>query len=231
MNIADIEILARDLVDATTTSYPAAKLLINENIAYEEIVADLIARDRRLLFGDSNESALPAGTQDLVDDQRAYKDDSTLLTYDGVQIKDIDGNWYSLRPVNLKDIGPIEEYQKTKGKPTEYAKKGGFLLLFPSPDLTLVTETAGLKQLFQITADIFTSAEVTAGTKEPGFASPYHPLIAYKAALPYAMKYKKDRVAMINNEIMKFEKKMDNFYNSRERDVPNRMTTKPIKHR
>lgn len=228
MQISDIILEGRGLVDADSVSYTDAVILRRLNAYYEEIIGKLIALDKNWDFGDSNYSFLPTGTQNLTAETQAYSFDTTLLALKQVQVKDASGIWHLLNPINYENIGvPIEEYQKDNGLPTEYAKRENFLLLFPAPATADVTLTLGLKVVFQRTADIFTSAQVTTGTKVPGFASPFHILLAYKLALPFAMAYKKDRVAGIMAEIEKIEGNeskrivgtLEKFYTSREKDV------------
>ena len=235
MNIADINILARNLVDATTTSLTAANLLIYVNMAYEEVAGDLITLDRNWKWDDTNRTDLPIGTATLVAGQQDYSFDSSILSVERVEVLDINGIWHKLNYFDegnmvgsvgeasgvigtvANDIA-LAEYQKTDGLPREYAVRANSMFLYPAPAAANCTLASGLKTYFQRTADKFTSAQVTTGTKEPGFASPYHPLIAYRAALIYALSYKKDRVAFISNEIARLEKKMFLQASTRMRD-------------
>ena len=65
----------------------------------------------------------------------------------------------------------------------------------------------------------------------PGFASPYHTVLCYKAALPYCMSYKKDRVALYKAEADRLMAALISFYGKREQDVRKQMTMKPITFR
>jgi hypothetical protein len=102
--------------------------------------------------------------------------------------------------------------------------------LYPAPSATDCTLASGLKIKFKRTADLFTSAQVTTGTKEPGIASPFHILIAYMAAIPYCMSYKKDRVNLYQRQVEILTKDMLSHYALREKDVKNIMTTAPIRN-
>lgn len=232
MTIADIVAEARLICDTDTTNYQAADMLRRVNAAYEEIVGKLIAVDKNWNFGDSNYSSLPTGTQNLVADQQDYTFDTTLLTLLRVEIKDANGIWQQLSPIDEFAItGAIPEYQKTSGLPLEYAKRENILRLFPAPASSKVTTTSGLKVYFQRTADVFTSGQVSTGTKTPGFASPYHVVLAYKAALPFCMSYKPDRVTGIMRKIAELEADMLRFYGSRDRDDGHkRLTMKGINY-
>lgn len=233
MTISDIQTEARALVDADSTSYTDALLLIRENNAYEEIVSKILSYDGKWQFDDSNYTDFPVGTTTLVNSQSDYPFDSTVLEVERVEVLDEQGIWQELRPIDESEIeGAISEFEKTDGLPIYYDKKGSSVILYPAPDNGVsVTLASGLKVYYKRTASIFTSAEVSTGTKTPGFASPFHVLIAYKAALPYAQSYKKDRVPMLINEINRLEKDMETFYSRREQDRRKGLGMAGISHR
>jgi len=232
MTITDINAEARALCDANSVSYTDADLLRRVNAAYEEIIGKIIGSDRTWQFGDSNYSSLPTGLQNLVADQQPYPFDSAQLNIIRVEVKDANGIWHTLNPIDWSGIDfALPEYQKVSGLPLEYAKRENFLLLFPAAAADKVTLSNGLKVYFQRTADLFTSGQVSTGTKTPGFASPFHVLLAYKAAIPYCMSFKKDRVAPLTAKVIEIERDLLAFYSRRERDVPPVMTTKPIRFR
>ncbi len=225
MTIADINLEARALVDADSTSYSDATLLRRVNAAYEEVVGKLIALDRNWKFDDSNYTDLPIGTGTLANSQQDYAFSNTLLSIERVEVLDVSGNYNRLDYLDEQDIdGALSEYYETDGVPIKYALRGNSIFLYPAPATGSVTMAAGLKVYFQRTADIFTAAQVTTGTKTPGFASPYHILLAYKAALPYALTYKKDRVPMLMSEIQRLEKEMFALASNKFRDKKSRMT-------
>lgn len=217
--VADINAEARSLCDADSTSYPADVLLRRVNQAYEEITGKLIQGDGRWQFDDSNYTDLPIGTTTLVADQQDYSFDVRFLNVERVEVLDVNGIWHEVTPIDKPEIdGAIAEYHKTSGLPVEYDKQGESIILYPAPSASFCTLTAGLKVHYQRTASIFTSAEVTTGTKTPGFASPWHMLLAYKAAIPYCMSYKKDRVALYEAQAMKMEKELLAFESRRNKD-------------
>lgn len=225
MTISDINQEVRDLCDADTTSYPAATLLRRVNSALEEEVGKIIMIDGFWQFDDTNYTDLPIGTGTLIAAQSSYSFASEYLTLLKAKVKDANGNWHILIPIDqAEDSEALEDRLTVDGLPTHYDKVGDSIKLFPAPAAASVTLTNGLKVEFQRTASIFTSAEVSTGTKVPGIASPYHMLICYKAALPYCMAYKKDRVALYEKKVMDLEKDMLDYYGRRPRDEVKRMT-------
>ena len=222
MTILDINAETRTLCDADTTSYPAAVLLRRINNAYEDVISWLINADGTWQFDDQNYTDLPIGTQTLVAAQKTYTFNDKFLQILEVQVKDIDGNWQILRPIDQReysDLTPLDEDFETDGLPEYYDKiSDDTIKLFPGPSATYCTLASGLKIKFKRTASLYTSAEVTTGTKEPGFASPFHYILAYMAAIPYCMNYKKDRVALYKKRVEEMEKGLLEHYSQREKD-------------
>jgi|SRR3990167_84846 len=232
-NLADIEAEARLIVDADSVSYSAAALLRRENAAYEEVVGDILGYDGLWQFDDSRFTTFPIATTTLINSQNDYTFDSSVLDIEAVSVLDANGLWRKLSQIDISQMGqdPAEFY-KTDGLPFHYDKQGNSLLLYPAPDNgASVTLASGLKVFFSRTASIFTSAEQTAGTAIPGFYSPAHYIISYKSALPFAMAYKPERVAMIRVRIVEYQKMLKEFYGHREKDRRKIMSMGGVKFR
>jgi hypothetical protein len=230
--ITDINLEARTLCDATSTDYSDATLLRRINEAYEETLAKIMTYDGYWQFDDSNYTTLPIGKGTLVTGQQDYAFDVSILSVLGVSVKDVNGNYIKLKHIDQSelDVDP-EEYEENDGLPHSYDIQGSSILLYPAPLTGSVTMSEGLKVFFQRTADVFTSAQVTTGTKVPGFASPFHYLISYKAAIPYCMAYKPDRVASYTLKVREMEKEMEKFYARRLKDERPIITSKQINFR
>ncbi len=236
MTIADINTETRDLVDATTTSYPAPLLLIRTNTAVEEIVDRILTADGRWQFDDANNVDYPGGVavlSTMTNGTKNYAIDTTLIQVEGVSVLAANGIWRKLIPFDPDDLtNPLldrAQFLNVSGLPYYYDLHGSYVSLYPAPDNGVsVTLTNGLKIYGKRTAQLFTSAEVTTGTKVPGFASPFHSLISYKAALPYAVKFKPARVQFIVAEIARKTSELIAFYGKRNKDERHLMTNKPI---
>lgn len=201
--ITEIFAEARALVDADSTSYPDATLLRRVNLAYEMVVAWLINADGTWNFDDTNYTDFPIGKFTLVEDQAKYSFNDEFLQIEEVQILNKNGDYEIIHPIDQKEYSnviPLEEAYETSGMPQYYDKiSDDTIKLFPAPDDgTNVTLADGIKIKFKRKASVFTSAEVATGTKVPGFASPFHYILSYMAARPYALSYKPDRVATLN---------------------------------
>ena len=222
----------RNLCDADSTSYPDAELLLNVNESYERRVSQFIGMDGLWGFDDTNYSNFPKGKTTLVAGQKDYSFNVEILSVDQVQVKDNGGIWHKLREVDRTKFGMAEEeYMKENGLPFEYDLDGGSIVLYPAPKAGDVTLADGLQVFFQRTADIFTSAQVTTGTKLPGFASPFHYLLSYDAAIPWCLKYKPARIPHLEREAQKIEKLATEHYGRRERDRRKVIKPREISHK
>jgi hypothetical protein len=222
--IANIAAEARALVSADSTSYPDATLLRRLNHANEEVVGKLIALNKNIKFDDHNQTDLPFGTFNLTAGTSKYAYSSVLLAIDRVEIKDADGNWHRLKKISEDKIDEaLSEYQSENGLPSEYSRRANSIFLYPAPAAASCTLTAGGKIYYQRTSVDF--ANLT-GTTTPGFSSPYHYLLSYKAALPYALSFKKDRVPFLREEIMRMEREMFALESNKDGDRLSRIIPK-----
>ena len=233
MTISDLEQEARDLCDADSTSYPAATMLRRVNSALETLVSKIINAAGTWEYDDTNYTDLPIGKGTLVEGQSSYSFASKYLQIKNIKILDADGTtWHLIHPIDQSQVGyPLEDELITDGLPYRYDKLGDTINLYPAPTASDVTLASGIKIEFTRTADLFTSAQVTTGTKEPGIPSPWHVTIAKMAALPYCKSYKKDRVAQLQRDIEMETKELINHYGQRERDSRKVMTMSPISFR
>ncbi len=232
MTITDIVNEIYALCDADSTSYPAATMLRRMNAAYEKTVGKIMCQDGNWEFDDTNYTSFPRATTTLVVGQKDYTFDVSHLAIESVQVMDENGDYYYLSPISKDDYSiPLDEYYSTNGRPEVYDKDGGSVLIYPGPAAGNVTLALGLLVHFRRTADIFTSAQVTTGAKIPGFASPFHMIICYEAAIPFCMSYKKDRIALYEKKSMDLMAECLAFYARRERDVRNVMSNQNISFR
>lgn len=198
------------------------------NIALEQVVGWILEADGTWQWDDSNYTDLPIGTQTLVEAQSAYSFSDKFLEIEEVQIKDINGDWQIIQPIDQKeysDTTPLSEDFGTDGMPEYYDKvSDDTIKLYPAPTATACTLTSGLKIRFSRTASLYTYADIVTGTQVPGFASPYHVILAYMASIPFCMTYKKDRVVAYQNEVARLKDGLIKLYSRREKDKRKVMT-------
>jgi len=225
---------ARDLVDANSVSYPIAAVTRRINEGYELLIGKILEADGTWQWDDTNYTTLPRGLGTLVEGQESYTFASEYLNIQMIEILDISSpaGFKKIKPIdsiNLGDLSPEEYFGQTSagnpatGFPQYYDKLGDTIILYPAPTSTAVTLASGIRIWFQRTADLFTTTDTT---QEPGLPSPYHVLLAYYAAIPYAMSYKKDRVAWLETKWQEGIKDLLAHFGKREKDVRKIMTMK-----
>lgn len=220
---------AWDLCDADITKYPLANITRRFNSSLEELIGELISADGTFQWDDTNWTDQPVGTGTLVQAQASYAFSSEYLEIDEIDVKDLNGIWRKLIPVDpseIPDDQTMEEYfGTTAGMPTHYDKTGDTVTLYPAPSSTAVTLASGLRIRFKRTADLFTVSDTT---QEPGLPSPYHTILCYMAAIPYCMKYKPERVALYEKKKDDMKKALMKFMGRRQKDTRKRATMSGI---
>ena len=248
MTIANLQTFIRYLTNTDSVSLTDANLLIFINQKYEGIVGNLIAETAGAIwqFGDINYTAFPTYTMDLVSGQATYDISSLItttnqqtiaqtrpLTIMGVEVVDNNGNSHPLEPITLQEIRESgfgqPDYFETDGRPQYYEKREYMLVLYPAPDNGVnVTLTNGLRIFFLRTANIYTSAEVTTGTKQPGFPSPWHDALAYAVAYIVAIANGLPNANQLKNQKEEKYKKLLAFISRNNQDDRHIMSNKPI---
>lgn len=163
---------------ATFTRY------INEGL--NRVASLIISSDGRWQWDDNNNTDFPIGTTTLVDSQQDYSFSVNFLEISRVECLDVNGNWKLLKPIDQADIydQSLTDFLKTAGMPQFYDKIGNSVFLYPKPSSTSVTTTNGLKVWFQRPPSYFAVSDTT---KQPGFNSMFHRLVALIASRDYAM--------------------------------------------
>jgi len=221
------------LCDADITSYPLAEAARRVNASLEELVGVIINNDGTWEWDDTNHTDLPRGTGTLVEGQQSYSFASEYLQITMIEIKDVNGNWVKLKPLDKDELGMLssdEYFGLTSGNPktgfTEfYDQLGDSLLLYPAPTSTYITLASGLRIWFKRTIDLFTAADTT---QEPGLPSTHHVMLAFMAAIPYCMKYHKDRVPLYEKKVDEMKVTLLKHFAHREKSKRKIMTPKRI---
>lgn len=229
-----------DLCDADITSFPLVRAIRGINSALEQIIGELINADGTWQFDDTNYTDFPIGTYTLVNSQERYSFNDKFLQLIEVSVKNKNGDFQILRPIDQKeysDLIPLAEAYETDGMPVAYDKVSDDTIdLFPAPDNGVsVTLASGLKIKFKRTASIFAMTDAdtitSATSKQPGFASPFHIILAYMTAIPFCANYKKDRVAGYERKVIDLRAAIMKHYGRREKDKRKVATTRGINFR
>lgn len=228
MTIADIVSSIYAKTKTNSSSFPAADMLIDINTAYNHIVSLILGADGRWQWDDSNQTDLPVATTTITSTQADYSLATSHLQIDRVEVKNSDGTWFRLQPIDKDDYDVPLEQVFTTGTPEFYDIVGSSVILYPTPDYT---QTASLRLTFQRGPALYTSAEVSTGTKEPGFSSLYHDLIPLWVAYNYALNNSLPTANGYFNEIQRKEQQLTADYAKRNADDRPRFTMKGIRFR
>lgn len=203
--------------------------LLNEGL--NRVTSLILKSDGRWQFDDSNNTDLPIGTADLVttagSEQQDYELAVTHLKILGVEVKNADGNWVNLIPLDQLDISnsgnSVTDFLKTPGMPLYYDKIGRSVFLYPKPLASAVTSTAGLKVRFQRPPSYFVYTDTA---KAPGFNSLYHRLVALIASRDYAITKILSSAKGISELVAQGEEELIENYTLRNKDEKISITSK-----
>jgi len=210
----------RNMLRVDATQYPTVRVVNSYNNWLDVVTGYAIGADRRFQFDDTNHTALPSGTTNLVADQSDYsfltdEQGNQILNLTRIDIKDASGLW---RMLNVRDMANSDvaedSLQITAGLPTEYDKiADNIIRLTPKP---VSSVTAGLKFYFQRTGSYFTAADTTKSPGVPpllhrGFviASVYDALLAGIGSA---------NIQAVSVEMQKEQIKMENYFKNRNTD-------------
>lgn len=233
MTIGDIKTKVYDLTKTNSTSYPAANLLIDLNIAHNRVTSLIFQADGRWEYDDANQTDLPISTTALVVGQQDYSLPVGYLVIDRVEVKPQNGTgFYKLFPRDIEDPmwgGEVNGIDATtQGSPGQYDVLGNSVLLYPIPGYS---QAASLKFYFKRAQIDFTSADLSTGSLVPGFASLFHDLLAYLVARDYVLTNEPNLYAGYAQTVKDKETELKGFYGRRNADDAPQLTMKGIRHR
>ena len=224
-------------MDADITSFPLARATREINASLEELVGDIINADGTWEYDDTNYTDLPRGTGLLIEGQEQYSFAAEYLQVTAIEILDTNSIYRRIKPLDHKELNGLSprEYfgmsggNPVKGFPEYFDILGDSIFLYPAPAAASnVTLTAGLRVWFKRTADLFTTSDTS---QAPGLPSTHHVLLAYMAAIPYAMSYKKDRVGWLEKKVVEMKKTLLAHYGMREKTREKQITSDYISFR
>lgn len=198
------------------------------NYGLDEVTMEIMKVDNFWQWDDTNHPDTPIATATLVEGQQDYTLDITHLSIEGVEVKDSNGDFYRLTPVDYRQIRnsgqtPTEFFEQD-GRPIFYDTKGETISLYPAPRSQDVTTTAGLKIHFKRPASYFSYTDTV---KTPGFSPIFHDLIALYACAKYAKQNQlTDKARELDNEISKRKKLLTEHYAQRQIDTKKKITYK-----
>ncbi len=244
MNINEIIYHSRFLVDGDSGNMPATALtdplVVELNANSKKVAGWILGADGRWQWDDTNNTDFPRGTTSLVAGQLDYQLDGTYIEIEAVEALGVDGKYYPLTQIDKDDIKrsglSITEYSNRTAAPQQYDFDGSSIILDSKPSASTNTLAAGLKVYGKRTAAEWTIAEISAGVKQPGFASPFQMVLPYMNSIPFCIKNHPDRVASYREIVGDFSEReggprgfkaaIIQHYSRRNKDERNIMTPK-----
>jgi len=165
---------------ATTDTFPIDPDFTRlANFALDFLAAIAMKFDASWEWQDSNDSAneLIDGTTTLTSGTSKYTPSVGWLKISRVRIKDPNGNWITLEPVDRRQLS--DSQLSASGTPSGYYKLGAHIYLVGTPNYT---QANGIEVQVQKGKVDFVVADTTA---VPGIPSPFHRLVSLMPALDF----------------------------------------------
>src|ERR1035437_10317942 len=143
----------RSFMRVDSVQWPTAKIVASANNWLDKLTGYAIASDKRFQWDNTQHTALPIGTTNLVANQSDYsfltdQQGNTIITLTRLEILDSTGHYRILDPIDQSDLYTADdELQLTAGLPDRYDKiADNIIRLYPKP---LTSVTAGMKFFLQ----------------------------------------------------------------------------------
>lgn len=220
MTISEINSFTTLRTGADTNAYTAANRLISTNRWYHKIVTMILASQDEWDWDDSNRTDYPEATTNLVAGQQDYVFPGSLKI---LKIKRVEayynGSWKHVSPLDINQVnGASDTTSITEdfGVDTPYYDTtANAIKLYPIPTGNV---SGGLKIWFTREPAEFSSAEVTTGTKEPGFDEPFHIMIPLGMAYDWLVSKNASRATLVWQELQDYETRLKQYYGSKQKD-------------
>lgn len=212
-----------------STQWPTARIVNSCNNWLDFIAGYAIGADRRFQWDDTNHTALPIGTTNLVANQSDYsfladQQGNAILNLTAIEILDPTGNYRKLQARDMADNDEAEdELLRVAGLPTHYDKiADNIIRLTPKPSTSV---TAGLKFYFQRTPSYFVATDTT---KAPGVAPLLHRGFVIAAAYDGALTLGLENLQPLSVERDREVEKMKRYFSNRNTDERHTLTPTPV---
>ena len=196
------------LCGSTSGTYPDADKMRNMTVAYQGVATMIWESDPTYSWDDRNNTDGPVAYRTVANASASYLIPTTALRVRGVEIKDGSADWHKLTPLTYAELSVSpEEYLTGTGTPIHYMIEGNEIRLFPAPGTGSVTMSSGMAVHL---SRAVTEPAVTASTTEPGFASAYHRVLSYAAAMDF-LQDKQQRDFLLGQKL-RLEAGLSKFY-------------------
>lgn len=222
------------LTKTNSTSFTSTDMVVLANNAMDRVASLIEASDGRWNFDDTNQpttdqgdgtGGLPVATTALVSGQQDYTFAVNFLNVERVELKDEEGNWRKLQPIDQADVydQSLTDFMTGGGTPVYYDKLGASIVLYPTPDYA---QAASLKVWYSRPPVLIQSSDISSTTTKPGFNALYHDLIALWVAYDYSMANGLPNANQLMVEIQRKEEALKEDFTLRSADEPLKISAK-----
>jgi hypothetical protein len=183
MNLQNLKADVNFLCGSTSATYPDADKVRNMNVAYQDVARLIWESDGAWSFDDNNNTDYPIAYRTIANASGTYLIPTNAQRIESVEIKDANGQWLRLKPLDYVDL-PVapSEYLTGTGTPIYYHLEGTQIELKPTPGTGYVTMTSGMA--VRLNREV-TELAVTATTTTPGFATAFHRILSLAASIDF----------------------------------------------
>lgn len=210
----------------STASYSLADKTADINMALDSALSIIFKAGGTWQFDDSNHTDYPIITTNLVSGQRDYafvtdEQGNLILDIYKVLIAQPDGTFKEITPVDVQSdkdgVSGFFNGLDAQGTPNKYDKTANAIFLDSIPNYSI---TNGVKIYINRESTYFLTSDTT---KKAGFAGTLHEYLALRPSYQYAYRNSLPNVALLQTEMLLMEKKIDEYYGKREKDVVKRL--------
>lgn len=219
MNVTELDADTDFLCGSTSGTYSRTNKRRNQNIEYLRVATLIWESDGTWAFDDRNNTDTPIAYRTIANASGSYLIPTTALRIKNVEVKDNDGNWHVMKPITLDEmhISP-EEWLTGTGMPMYSMLEGNEIRLFPAPGTGYTTMTSGMAVRL---SRAVTELDVSATSTVPGFATPFHRMLSYAAAIDFSQDSQQRQFLAVQRD--RLEKGLTRFYSKRNEDKPSRI--------
>ncbi len=208
MNLTELKADTLFLANTVAAQYPSEAIKRNLNVHYDTAVLNIWNAVSDWEF-DEGVTNLPIAYTNLVADQDNYQLPTEAREIDRIEVKDQNGNFVRLTPIDHNAEPTIETNQK--GMPNRYDMIGRSIMLYPIPNYN-ADEGLLIKMSKSVT-------QLDEGTDEPKIEREFHRLLSLGAAMDWCIaKGNPTKKRELEREIMKLKRKLTAFYSQRNKD-------------
>ena len=198
MNVSALKAETRFFCGATSATYLNIDLMRNVNQEYHRVATLIWDSDSTWNYDDSNNTDSNKATRTIANLSASYLVPTTAIRIEGVEIKDNGGNWTKLKPITYHELPTSpESYFTGSGLPIQYMLEGNEIRLFPPPGTGYVTMSSGMAVRL---SRAVTELGVDAVSTTPGFATPYHRMLSFAAAIDFMQDAKQKQFLLLQRD-------------------------------